>query len=324
MISPQEILEGAEYAFTSAILEVTGPVQLKAYFLTGHNEVDINADYSNVKQGLLDNLYRVETLDLLTTPSVPEDIDILIIAAPEKPLLSSEVNTINEYLKSGGRALILVNPDAPKSIEQLISLWGVRVEEGTIIDTSSYLTPSKDTPRVLDDRNFFGLPAIYFPGATAIIPREEKPSTIGLLELAMTSEDSWLEMNFNSQEEPKFDVGIDLAGPLNLGLFLSALPTKEANGEAIDQEKLSRLIILGDSDFASNQHFYNGNNADFFLHSVGLLTAGKELVSIDRRILPFRKLVVGPDAQRFINYSSVGLLPLIVLAIGGTIWWRRR
>ena len=119
-------------------------------------------------------------------------------------------------------------------------------------------------------------------------------------------------------------MGIDLEGPLNLGLFLSALPTTEAKGEITEKTKLSRLIILGDSDFASNQHFYNANNADLFLRSVVFLTLGTELVSIDRRVLPFRRLPIGEEEERIIRYSSIALLPLLVLVAGGIIWWRRR
>ena len=108
--------------------------------------------------------------------------------------------------------------------------------------------------------------------------------------------------------------------PLNIGFLLIRPVVDEATSEIVT----SRLIIIGDSDFASNQHFYNGDNGNFFLNSVNLLTLGKELISIERKVLPFRRLVIEPEAEAFIQYSSVALLPLIVLVIGGFIWWRRR
>ncbi|GAG47518.1 unnamed protein product, partial [marine sediment metagenome] len=94
-------------------------------------------------------------------------------------------------------------------------------------------------------------------------------------------------------------------------------------GEA-DEEQGTTLMVIGDSDFASNEHFYSGNNGDLFLNAVSGLTAGTEIVSIERKVLPFRRLIVSPEAARFINYSSIGLLPLLVLVIGAVIWWRRR
>jgi len=85
-----------------------------------------------------------------------------------------------------------------------------------------------------------------------------------------------------------------------------------------------RLVIIGDADFATNTHYYNGNNSDLFLNSVSWLTEETELISIRHNVLPFRRLIVGSEAATFINYSSIGLLPVLILIVGGIIWWRRR
>jgi ABC-type uncharacterized transport system involved in gliding motility auxiliary subunit len=194
---------------------------------------------------------------------------------------------------------------------------------------------------VTGERNFFGLPKIYFPGATAIIPQPEyipqllqseegemqivwmsEDSQAQMSILMATTEDSWLERDFNLLEEPEFDEGIDRNGPLALGFLISAPQIDEA-GE-VTEEQGTTLIVIGDSDFASNEHFYSGNNGDLFLNIVGGLTAGTEIVSIEHKVLPFRTLIVDKEAERFINYSSIGLLPLLVLVIGAVIWWRRR
>ncbi len=338
--NPQIIGVEAEHAFTSAILEVTGIVQKKVYFLTGHGENSINADYSYAEEGLLDNLYKVATLNLLVMPSIPEDCAALIIAGPQNSLTSGEVQILESYLENDGRALILVNPNPPQEIKQLLSSWGIEVGDGIVIDLSSYVAPSIDSPMVPRTRNFFDLPETYFPGATAIIPHPEyvptltltgegemlgqmvwksEDSNIQMYRLIRTSQDSWVEMNFNPLEEPEFDEGIDRKGTLALGFLIFTSPSGEA-----EEEQGTALIVIGDSDFASNQHFYNGNNSDLFLNAVNLLTAGKELISIERKVLPFRRLVVDQEAANFINISSIALLPLLVLLIGGVIWWRRR
>ena len=340
LVLPQEIADQAEHAFTSAILEVTGTVQKKVYFLTGHGEANIDFNYSYARQGLLDNLYKVGTLDLLATPSIPEDTAALIIAGPQELIPFEEVAVIAQYLISGKQALILVNPDSPQEIKQLLSLWGIVIGNGTVIDPSSYVTPNIDTPSVPRTRNEFGLSTIYFPGATALFPFPEyeptsttteggevvvwrsEDSDIQMHALIWASEDSWLEMNFAPPEEPEFDEETDirnLNGPLALGFLILTPPGGEA-----EEEQGTALIVIGDSDFASNQHFYNGNNSDLFLSAVNWLAAGKELISIERKVLPFRGLVIGPEAARFIEYSSIGLLPLLVLVIGAVIWWRRR
>lgn len=328
LVSPQEIIVQAEHAFTSAILEVTGIVQKKVYFLTGHGESNINSTasngYSRARQGLLDNLYKVRTLDLAYTPGIPEDCTALIIVAPRKSLTSSEIEIIERYLENDGWLMILTNPESPPEIKQLLSSWGIDIEDGIIIDRSSYVAPSIDNPIVPRTRNFFGLSETYFPGATAIIPQEEVADNIEMLPLLWTSQDSWLEKDFDPLKEPEFDEGIDLEGPLALGVLIATVPAKGAEEEPPEEYEGTRLVVIGDSDFASNDHFYNGNNSDLFLNAVHLLTAGKELISIERKVLPFRRLVIGAEAANFIRISSIGLLPLIVLLVGGVIWWRRR
>ena len=326
VVTPQTIVEEAEHAFTSAILEVSGTVQKKVYFLTGHGEGNLEsqapAGYSRAKLGLMDNLYKVDTLNLRATPEIPGDTAALVIAGPTQSLTSSETEIIKRYLESGGWMMILLNPESPADIKQLVTAWGVKIEDGTVIDRDSYLNPSIDSPMVSQERNFFGFAEIYFPGATAITPQEGAADLFEMQPLAWTTSDnSWLETTFDSQRENEFNEGTEIKGPLALGVVISTLVAGEEDSGTLKQ---TRLIVIGDSDFAANQHFYNGNNGEFFVNSIQLLTAGKELISIEHKILPFRRLVVGPEAGRFINISSIGLLPLLVLVIGVIVWWRRR
>ena len=330
----------AEHAFTSAILEVTGIVQKKVYFLIGHGEANIYSDYNSAREGLLDNLYQVEVLDLAATPSIPEDCATLIIAGAQNSLASDEVGIITRYLENGGGVLILANPNSPKEIKQLLSYWGIIMMDGTIIEPTEHVA-NKDTPQVPVTRNEMGLSTTtYFPGAAVPIPFPQfeqvsvtdeeagtsqevwlsEESQIQMYALIWTSEESWLEMDFDPREEPEFDEGVDTPGPLPLSfLIIGPPPEGEAEGE-----QGPHLIVIGDSDFASNKHFVNVDNGNLFLSSVNTLTAGEELISIDRKVVPFRRLIIGPEAERFIQFSSIGLLPLVILVIGGIIWWRRR
>ncbi|MFC2048450.1 Gldg family protein [Chloroflexota bacterium] len=206
-VTSPEITGEAEHAFTSAIMEVTGTVQKKVYFLTGHGEADISTNYSYARESLRDNLYQVGTLDLVATPQIPDDCAALVIAGTQEPLSSSEMEIIKQYLDEDGQALILVNPNPPQEIRQLLSSWEVKIEDGIVIDESSYVAPNKQSPRVPRTRNAFGLSEdVYFPEATAILPGEPaEDSTIRLTPLVYTSNDSWLEKNQVPDEEPKFD-----------------------------------------------------------------------------------------------------------------------
>lgn len=328
LVSPQDIviLGGenfsfeVEHPFSSALLEVTGTVQKKVYFVTGHGEHNIDSDYSLARKGLLADLYLVGMLNLITDPTIPSDAAALILAGPKTALSNSEVQTIQRYLKSGGQVLILTDPNFPEGLNQIVSAWGVGLEDGTVIDPTSNVAPRKDTPVVPLNRNAFGLPTTYFPGAVALLPQEEAPADMGGRTLLDTSPASWLKKDYDASVEPAFDNGKDLKGPLTIGILIAAPPAEGTSPTA----KATRLIIIGDSDFASNQHILNANNGDLFLNAVAWLAEETELITIRRNVLPFRQLVVDPAQVNFMRYSSIALLPLLVLMVGGVIWWQRR
>lgn len=308
----------AEYAFTSAILEVTGVAQKKVYFLTGHGEASIGSNYSLAGEGLREDLYLVDTLNLMTSPAIPEDCAVLIIAAPQSNLTDDEVSIINDYLNTGGQALVLVDPSS-SNLEEIVSPWGVYIGEGTIIDPASSVSPYQDMPLVPASRDYFLLPNVYFPGATAIIPQETIPVNVSMMPLVYTDASSWLDKNFAADGEPVFDQETEQMEALVIGMLIIGVPLNDLTGE-----ELTRLVVIGDSDFASNEHFDDANNGDLFLNSVSWLAEETSLISIHRNVQPFRRLVVTSGQESFIKYSSIALLPLVVLVAGGVIWWRRR
>lgn len=314
-----QITAEAEHAFTSAILEVTGIKQKKVYFLTGHGEHSIHSDYGIARSGLRDNLFQVDELDLLRTPSVPEDAAALIMAGPQQTYVTSEQEILKDYLENEGRIFMLWNPDPPPWLRQLLADWWVDIEDGMIVDPPSHVAPNQDTPLVPRIRNSFQLAETYFPGAAAVFPKETIPEGVALLPLVWTSPESWIETQFVLGEEPEFNEQSDRKGPLPIGALIS---TTSAD-EAVDS-KGTRLVLIGDSDFPSNRHFRNGNNGELFLTAVNWLTAGEQIISVDRKVLVARRLLLNPEQERFLHVSSIGLFPLLLLVAGGYVWWRRR
>ncbi len=331
VVPPVLIYIEAEHAFTRAILEVTGTVQLRLYFITGHGESGIDdttpAGYSSAVEGLRDNLYQAFELDLLRADRVPDDAAALVLVAPkdEVPLAEREIQLIQQYLLDGGRLAILGNPDTPKEVLELMAPWGFVLSPGTVVDPASYTAPNVDNPSVPRTHNAFGLDTTYFPGAAAIIPLEV-PENFPLLPqpLVVTSDESWLEMDLQPNVDPTHDPE-ELPGPLWLGALVPTMqPPATADGEWTENFEATRLVVFGDSDFASNKHFFNGGNSDLFLSSISWLSAGSELISIDRKFLQTRALILQPEAKTFIDISSVALLPALVFIAGGIIWYRRR
>jgi hypothetical protein len=231
---------------------------------------------------------------------VPGDAAAVVLAGPRRPLVAGELQSLRDYLEDDGRLFVLLDPDPPRALRQLLSEWWLDIE----VDRT---------------RNSFGLAEVYFPGATALLPRAEAPDGVELSALAWSSPESWLEKSVTSGVEPAFDQQSDRKGPLAIGALVSTTSADKAAAS-----KGARLAVIGDSDFIANPHFHNGNNGDLFLTTVNWLAAGEEIISVDRKALAIRRLVLSPEEARFLHVSSIGLLPLLLLLAGAYVWWRRR
>ncbi len=311
----------AEHAFTSALLEVTGIAQKKIYFLTGHGEASLTGNYSYVLNGLRDDLYVVGELDLMSYPVIPEDCAVLVIASPRKEMIDAEIEAINNYLAAGGQALVMADPNFPEQLNKILIPWGLQFDDGTVIDGGSSLGSSYDMPRVIAANNYFytiGLNIIsYFPGALAVSYTSDDTTTPWPT-LVATSTVSFLDKDFITLEESTYNEEKgDTLGPLSIGMLVDGALTD-------DQTKWTRIIVIGDSDFASNDHYTQVNNSDLLLNCVSWLADETKLISIRRVVLPYRRLVVNDDQSKFITYSSLMIPPIIILLIGGIIWWYRR
>ena len=127
-----------------------------------------------------------------------------------------------------------------------------------------------------------------------------------MMPLVWTSKESWLETEFALGEEPKFDKQTDMKGPLAIGALIST-----SNSPSSNEPGGTRLAVIGDSDFAANPNFANVSNGDLFVKVLGWLTEGQDIISLDRKILPTRRLILESGRHHgLIDISSIGLLPL--------------
>ena len=354
------IVQVTEQVFTGALLEVMGIKSKKIYFLSGHGEKDPNNQgakgYSLVKFGLIRDLYQVKNLNLIQSKDVPADCAVLVIAGAVNALPHEERDAIRRFLRNYGKLLLLTDPEPPIEIQQILSDWGIKINEGRVLDGKAYAVPDKRTPAVYRD-NYppiiitRELETTYFPEATTIdltreLKRVVKAAKVGkekqpewpltaiqhknmvVFPALLTTNISWLEKTSDAKTDESgapIEVENREEGPLVIGTMLLAssnLIGEKATTEAGD--KLTRIIAIGDSDFATNTHVRNGGNGDLFLNSISWLAEEEQLIDIRPKQYSFRRLVISQNANRFIRFSSLGLLPMLVLILGGAIWWKNR
>lgn len=343
----QAAFPASEQQLLTGVLVVTGVKTKKVYILTGHKELSATRDLATglieplgfdlALEGLLRDNYSVQALNLAQIQEVPGDAAALIIAGPKQDLDQAEYKALDNYLSSGGRLIVLLDPNSPQSFRDLVSEWGIKAYNDTLADAGSsvaghILTPLMQRANgqfVSTDLSGIGITSqidvVFFPGATAIgsmVLAEDIPPQTRFIPLAMTTQASWLETNVDN---PKPDPELDLPGPFAVASALEACAKIDAIPVRCSNNlPLTKIVVFGDSDFISNEFFTSRDNSDFFLNSVNFLTDDYDLISIRPKIFPVRELVLTANQRDFIQWSSWFLPPVLLTLMAAWIWWRRR
>ena len=91
-----EQIDVTEEAFTNAIIEVTIEDKPNVYFLEGHNTYS-SEYFQGIKEDISAESNEVNTLNILTTGSIPENCDCLVITTLQDDLSEIEKDKIVEY-----------------------------------------------------------------------------------------------------------------------------------------------------------------------------------------------------------------------------------
>jgi len=108
----------------------------------------------------------------------------------------------------------------------------------------------------------------------------------------------------------------DKKGPLAIGAAGTYSTGK-------DNEK-GRFVVVGSSGWVANNIFRFNGNRDLFLNMMNWLSSDEDLISIRPKEPEDRRITLNQRQMRIVFYSSVIFLPLMVVAGGLWVWWRRR
>ncbi|WP_310834392.1 hypothetical protein [Aetokthonos hydrillicola] len=85
------------------------------------------------------------------------------------------------------------------------------------------------------------------------------------------------------------------------------------------------MVVLGNSDFATDGLFGQQLNGDVFLNSVTWLSQQDQpLLSIRPKEAKNRRINLTTSQARVLALSSLLVLPLVGFTAAGVVWWRRR
>jgi ABC-type uncharacterized transport system involved in gliding motility auxiliary subunit len=319
-----------EAQLTPKMVSLISNIQPTAYFLEGHGEVPLaggEINFQSAAKALSERNFTVSPLNLVQQAQIPPDADLLIIAGPKRSLVDAEIKLIQAYVKEGGRLLALLDPEFKTGLESFFKNYGITLDNRIIVDVSTsgeFLGLGKAVPVVEKYSNHpiaqdFGQGFSYFPLAQAITIDKSKAEQV--TPLLISQERTWAEAEPDSNEL-NFDPAVDLQGPLTLGVAIESPPNEASKPN--HNEPTPRLVVIGDSDFATSGPFEQGINGDIFLNSVSWLADDALNLSIRPKAEIERKLALTPLRFRLLALTAIIILPLIAFTLAGTIWWKRR
>jgi len=104
-----------------------------------------------------------------------------------------------------------------------------------------------------------------------------------------------------------------------------ATPTPATQEKSEQTSKESRLVVFGNSDFATDGLFQQQLNGDVFLNSVTWLSQqDQQPLSIRPKEPKNRRINLSTSQANVLTLSSLLLLPLFGFLTAAFIWWRRR
>ena len=316
-----------EQKFTSAILKLIRNETKKVYFLTGHEERGIEdrtpIGYSEVKAELENQNYAVWLFSSLVQPSIPADCAVLVIAGPKAPLTREELKMLTEYLERNGKLLLLLEPSTDWEDQRLVQLmrkWGVEVRNDLVVDlvhsgVHGHTAPFPEFEQHDITRSLQGA-GIPFLGTRSVTPAEEIPGGLRVKSLAKTVGETRVSWGETEHERGiEFTPGVDTPPPVSIAVAVE---------QTEDKNKNTRIVVFGDSDFASNT-FFRTANRELFVATINWLTLAEDLVAISPIELQQRALrQMSAQEAGLVQILSIFFIPMAVFIAGLIVWWQRR
>jgi ABC-type uncharacterized transport system involved in gliding motility auxiliary subunit len=325
-----------------AILQVTHEANKKVYFTAGHGERDVfdtnrELGYSALSTILQQNNYQLDNLSLFAS-GVPDDASVVVILGPKKDFLPEETAALSRYLAHGGHLLVMLDPYGAPSLVSLLKLYHVAFMEQVIVDPAYRLSAGEilttQIPLRAEDnvisRSMVG-PAVFSMargvGADADVGAGA-PDGLQVQRASVflrSSHESWASGDAKAVTTgiTEFRPGRDIRGPVPVGVEVDLAQPEKAHAPVTD---MTRIVALGDSDFASNQFFEMLGNRDLIMNALNELAGDEILIASRERVNAAQTAafyVSDQQARRAFMMGAV-LEPVLMFAIGMIVFVRRR
>ena len=278
---------------------------------------------------------------LINAEKVPDDAAVLVVAGPETDYLQAELDKITAFVKQGGRVVFMVDPGGLPKLTSYLGGFGFELTNDLIFDKTSQLSGSniaipvvvqydKNHPVTREFEQF-----TFFPFARSVHIKEEPAK--GSFDIAKTSDKSWTvtsDLKKLTREDEEFDADKHKRGPISvvavtavevdLGGNKDNKAKDDKAGEGQDSLKTwGKILVTGDSDFASNK-FLKAGNKDLLLNMLNWLAEEHILISVRKKEPGLTPLLLTPVQGKIVFWLSVVIVPSLLLVTGLGVTARRR
>ena len=338
-----ESISIAEERLTSTIQTVSTDEIPKVYFLSGYSKLSLNSGLQYFNAYLENEIYDVETIDVLTTGKIPDDCDTLVVTMPSQDFDEIATNAIIDYINSGKnilwfQAATAQNIEMP-NINKILGMYGINPFSLGIIreaDTSKMLSQQPDLilPEIQSTdvtKKLVNSEGVIFVNATKINVMDSdklKELNVEETQLLTTSTKSYFRTNFaNSQDSPETD---DEVNSFTVGAMMTKT-LSEANEENGEKAKTSKLIIYGENYFISDMSLTSSSqapviqyrqNKDLALNSISYLVDREE--DITARKSTGTVTYTATETENRTILAIIFIVPLVIIIAGVVVWIVRK
>lgn len=305
---------------TSALSYVTSENNTKVYAITGHGEADVTENFSG---SLTKANVEVESLNLISEESIPEDAQAIIIMSPQSDYSSDDTQKIKDYLNNGGNALISIGwtEDSMDNFKGILEEYGLSVGKEVVLESNVgnyaqnnpfYLLPTISSTEITSSvaGNYY----IFMPYSVGITINSEDENN-SITTLLSTSDSAYGKSDIQNASSYEKEEG-DVDGPFYLG----------ASSERTIDDKTSTIIVYScDSIFTDEADtMVAGANKELFKSSINSIVTADVSISIPVKDYETSYLTVPQLQTVVIGVITILVIPVILLLTGIVIAVRRR
>jgi hypothetical protein len=271
--------------------------------------------------------YEMRPLVMATATTIPADCTVVAEIGPRTALATGEADLLANYLKRGGRLVMLIDPQFPVGADlqsRLLAPLGLSSESAIIIDPLNHFRTDPDKVAIpwYPSHSITARLALTVFAQARPIRLSRPPAGVKASVLAASSQDSYLR-------PPSAAGGITIAAggppPAEAEHGAQALVVAlEGAFPGASADKRFRLVISGTSKFAINEYFSYVSNGELSVAIMRWLAEDETSPNLAPRTYSLPEVVLTSAQMRDTFIVLEIVLPLSTALFGVAMWWRRR